>query len=650
MKMRNSVIVVIAMVACVCWFTACDEFFTPHSPSSVDSEAVFTNLQSTEATIAALYEQFGADKSYRNRLACGYQGLNTDIEKCTKDADYAQYNTSTANSDLTHADGKDPWGYLNTIIERASLIIEGIESYANLEQPEFRYYLGEALFLRSFAYLEMVKLWGDVPPRFESLVKNSDGMNIMKDDRNKIFDHLRIDLAQAAEWLPWSAECPGKMANTTERPSKAAALALLARVDLMYAGYAMRPDYIQQGGGVPCKVQLNVKDAAFRSALYQEALEACAQIISNSAEDSKLLPDFEQIFKNICTDVIDYSKSEVIWEIPFADGQRGQVLQYNSSSLKYAEKALKNNGTTTSNSIQYVSPVLFYAFEPNDKRRDVTVFPFQWNFDDASSVVSEDSEREFAMPGIDAKSNRLYQKYQTSDGWYLGKYRCEWMVRERKSGEDGVNFPIIRYADVLLMFAEAAIGGITGDVPQNNTGIDPQVQFNRIRQRAGVADKELSIEAIIDERAFEFCGEYIRKYDLMRWGILKQKLVATMAQINDLRLHQGIYANLSDTIYFKYKTGAEVNDEFLYVGGKATAAYVPDSIFGLNPGEKGKPATYKKENGWLKKAISDSEKLASTKYVLYKDEELIEKRELWPIFLFNIGSSNGTLWNDYDYE
>ena len=74
--MKTSKYIVIVMVAL--GMVACN-FFESESPSAMDAAAVFSNENNTELAIAAVYEQFGQDKSYRNRLACGYQGMNTEL-------------------------------------------------------------------------------------------------------------------------------------------------------------------------------------------------------------------------------------------------------------------------------------------------------------------------------------------------------------------------------------------------------------------------------------------------------------------------------------------------------------------------------------------------------------------------------------------
>ena len=67
--------------------------------------------------------------------------------------------------------------------------------------------------------------------RFTSFASDDEGVNTPKTDRNVIFEQLRIDLLKAAEYMPWSPECPGKANDKVSRANKAAALALLARAD-----------------------------------------------------------------------------------------------------------------------------------------------------------------------------------------------------------------------------------------------------------------------------------------------------------------------------------------------------------------------------------------------------------------------------------
>lgn len=621
-------------------------FFDSNSPSAMDPATVFANENSTEQVIAGVYEQFGQDKSYRNRLACGYQGMNTDVEHGTKNSGKAEWNIysmTPTSGDLSTANGKDPWGYLNSAIEKCNNIIEGIEAYGDLKSTKMQYLLGEAYFLRSFCYLDMVKLWGDVPARFVSITKDPEGMTMPKSDRTNVLKQLRVDLKKAAELMPWSKDCPGSAMNSTCRPSKGAALALLARVDLMYAGKGVRPATWREGP------EFLVADATLRQELNTEVMWACAEIINNGNEAGKFQANYEDIFKKICADETHYYNSEVFWEIPFADGSRGQVLQYNCTKIADAVGGLKNNEGGSSNSAIGIVPTLYYDFDKNDVRRDVTMARYIWVYDDGTKFNSDPEKVAAAFPEKGSDAKILYQKNQMIGDWYGNKYRVEWMTRNRTGNDDGINFPIIRYADVLLMAAEASIGGIGGDVPTNMYGLDGAACFNQVRARAGLGTKDLTMANIEEERKFEFTGEYIRKFDLMRWGILNETMLHAHARLEAMNRHEGEFAQLNDTIYLKYKF---VGDEYSF--SSDIKGFVIDSVYGLNIGETDVPAFYNKDNGWVKTSIysgSSGRELAPDNYVLFDRDypERLNGRQYWPIFAVNVGQSNGALWNDYDY-
>ncbi len=646
MKTKYIILGALALV-----LVACEKnFFETESPSAMD-EAVFKSADLTEQAIGAIYNTFGEDKSFRNRLCGGYVAMNTDIEHCSKseDAEYAAYNMTGGTGNLSTSNGKDPWAYLNSAIERANVVIDGIRAHSDTTDATFKYLLGEALTLRSFCYLEMVKLWGDVPASFESFNGfNPDVLYTKKQDRNVVFEQLRIDLKEAARLMPWSASIPvAKAANYTGRPSKALAYGLLARADLMYAGLAMRPDVFTEGGTKACSVQYNVKDPGLRQDLYQEVVWACSEVIKQ--ENWKFKENFEDVFKDLCRDVTDYSHSEWIWALPFLDGARGQVLALTGNKISTnCPGALINtisygdgnaNNSKTQAMIEIV-PTFYYAYDKADKRRDITILPWTWEFDNGEGTASM---TEAAFPGVPASDKKLYQKQSNISQMYLGKLRVEWMIRSYSSNEDCVDMPVLRYTDILLMFAEAAIGSREGNAPANLYGIDKQDCLDKVRARAGLPSKPLTFDAIVDERAFEFCGENLRKYDLMRWGLLADKLVAAQKACFDLQNNTGAYAGRPDSVWFHFTR----NDDFTQKG----AAYVFDRFIGLDIDAK-RPDEFSKEDGWVAKSFFDKEEvpfITADKWYLYKEGTDINMHQYWPIFDVNVAASNGTLWNDYLY-
>ena len=651
---RTSYIIFIAF--CAVSLTSCEKFFSNESPSAESIDKVFSNPALTEQAIHGAYQELAKDKGYINRLGCGYQGLNTDCEWSswatgTDDrAACVTYSMTQNNSAVSNKNGSDAWSYLGTVIERCNNIIDGICLYGDTTLPSFRYYLGEAYFLRSFAYLEMVKYWGDVPSRFSSMTNDPESVNARKTDRNVIYEHLRKDLKEAARLMPWSndADVPSQARNYVGRGNKAAALALLARADLMYAGKAVRPTTVEDPSGY--SVRYNITDDGLRREVLDEVIWACGKIIT---EGDKTLPlqAFDKTFKQICADVTAYNQMEHIWVIPFADRARGQILGFNSPKLGSSDIVKLTADTfpgladgAKSNGHICITPYLLYQFEPNDTRRAVTCVPGVWVIDDKKVV------KDILPEGM----TRAYQKSQNIKSYYLAKYRYEWMAPGQTSkGADGIDFPVLRYADVLLMYAEAAIG--TSHEP------DGLNYLNAVRTRAGIGTLgSYDIAAIRTERAKEFCGEYIRKWDLMRWGILKQSVQNAEAFTRELMDFTGAKTvplkdpetgttirniTVSSTIWFTYRQDPDIHN--------VHGAWVIDSIYGLCDGETTKPAAFIKDKWVEKKNIfgSDDKGWDFTKknYPFYQDATQLESRQYWPLFPHYITASNGNLWNSYGY-
>lgn len=660
MKAYNKLIVFVLIAATV---SSCN-FFDNNSPSAMMPDEMFTSLSNTEMAVAGVYELFGQDRGYRNRLTCGYAGLNTDIEYCRKSSsDYARYQTKITDTDLSNAKGNDAWGYLTTIIERCNNIIDGIDNYgyagissesktAQADSASYDYLKGEALFLRSFALLEMVKYWGDVPVN----VKAYDGQSLDevcsgKVDRNIAFEQIRKDLKQAAELMEWSDNVQLAVArNDVRRPSKAAALGLLARADLMYAGKAVRPTSLV-AGNPSYTVDWNVQDPEKRRDLYWEVMWACDSIIGHEGS-TKLLSDYAKVFRNVCEDKTDYSSMEQIWVLPFANGARGQVMNYNC--LKFNTKKVEEGGELNSYSVMGVLahnaeynddvksnfslsivPTLLFEFEENDVRREVTVLPYRW-------LVGKAGDVDPTATTASAKRKKcIYPEPQADvSQWACGKYRIEWMNRDNSSADDGIDFPIIRMADIYLMFAEASL--FDPNIPSGWTPNMPAVDcFNAVRTRAGLEEnsKELTIENIQEERKFEFAGEYIRKWDLMRWGILRQKMVEAHEKIQKYRTEKDL-----QYIYFTYKLdNSVVQPGATWNGTKIEQGYVMDKVYGL---EESTPSSAK-----LPIKCKFAEKLADNTYIMYdyNHPETLESRQYWPIFATVVGASGGLLFNNYGY-
>jgi len=593
---------------------SCENFLDSESPSTFDAATVYSNYGLAESTIFSISQSFGETNSYRGRYL-SWAGLNSDIEWYntfkTTDEKYqiAAFSLLPNNSQLNLSNG--PFAKMYEGIERANLCIEGIREWGNVaENADMAYLLGEALTLRALLYYDLVKVWGDVPARFSSIT--SETIYVSKESRDVIFKQILADLEEAIPYLP----NPGVTAATsrTDRVNKIFAAGLYARIALMASGYAIRPDDGMVGTGDLGTVRLSNDADLQKDVLYPKALGFLREAV---ASGTAALEDFETYWKNQSnqSNLVAGPGYETLFVIPFSNG-RGRwnfTFAVRSEGSSYA-----GGSTVTRGGDAGPVPTMWFNYDKNDIRRDITCVNWRWNSDD---------EKE--LPGI--------QK------WYFGKYRFEWMVSNPYAGgnDDGVKPVVLRYADILLMAAE--IANELGELDEAKSYLLP------VRERAfkgheddaetyvnAIASKDAMFNAIVDERAFEFCGEMTRRFDLIRWNLLKTKLDEAIADMKNLRDLKGRYAGvngLDGDVYY------QVN------GGDIT-------IYGFN-GETSIPSgAWEKKSGYFTKVV-DSKGADTGLYDaliegIYDADP--EQHMFWPIFNDTMTNSQGHIKNDYGYD
>ena len=596
---------------------SCEKFLDAESPSTFDSASVYSNYSLTENTIFSIAQSFGETNNYRGRYL-SWIGLNSDIEwyntyKPTDEkyqiAGYAQLPN---NSQLNLNNG--PFAKMYEAIERANLCIEGIREYGNpAENADMAYLLGEVLTMRAMIYYDLVRAWGDVPARFQSTT--SETIYKPKASRDEIFKQLLADLEEAIPYLPY----PGANATTsrTDRVNKMFAQGLYARIALMAAGFAQRPDDGMVGTGDIGTNRLSNDPELSAAVLYPKAL---AYLQDAVASGSASLEDFEGYWKNQSNqdNLVAGPGHETLYVIPFSDG-RGRwnyTFAVRSEGSSYAGGATVTRGGDAG-----PVPTLWFKYDPKDVRRDVTCVNWRWNANDEQELV-----------GIQR--------------WYFGKYRWDWLTRNPYTGgnDDGIKPVVLRYADVLLMAAELA--NETGDLNY------AKACLLAVRERAfkgnedmaedyvnSISSKDEMFEAIVDERAFEFCGEMTRKFDLIRWGMLKEKMDRTKSEMKQLRDRTGIFADVNHL-------GEEGDVYYQLDGGKLV-------IYGFS-GEAVKPAgAWEKKSGYFGKVV-DSKGADTGLYDKLIEEGLYARDPVqymfWPIYNDTMTNSQGYIKNDYGYE
>lgn len=602
--MKNYIKLSIFSMALAAGMTSCD--LEAPTQSTLDGSSVYSVYSLAEAEVMSIHVSFGETNSYRGRFL-PYYGLNTDVEVPSGSApSFASKNDDKQN--LVNYDTSESNGQMNTDnnayakfyegIERANLAIEGLRQYGDVaNNKNMAQLLGEALTLRAVIYADLTKAWGDVPARFAP--NNNDNIYMPRCNRDSIYKVLLADLKEAEDYCYWPNQ--NSVTKTTERVSKSFVKALRARIALYAGGYGLRGD----------GYRLSKDPELAPEKMYQIAKEECEDIINAGYNK---LGSFKENFTKLCQDNVT-AGGESIWEIPFSDG-RGRVLY--TWGVKHASKdqyTQQNQG-----GVNGPTPYLYYDYDADDARRDITCVPYQWS-------------KEL----INGKSHQELRKISQ---WCFGKLRYEWMKRiVTSTNDDGVNFQYMRLADVYLMAAEAEnqLGNTStawNYMEPVLARVLPAAKVNALKTKY-CASKDAFQQGIIEQRGFEFAGEQIRKADLVRWGIIDNKMAEAKQKLTDLANRQGAYEGLPDKIYYTLDTDGETL-----------------KLYGLNKGEDNADKIKElKAAGWENKSwfVSNGANIITEDYINGLYVEQPSTHCLWPIWKTFIEKSNGYLNNDGIY-
>jgi len=224
--------------------TACSDFLDQDSPSEMSDKVVFDNEYYTQLALNKVYGGLTQDKTYSQFMPI-VAGLNTDCELI--DGLGSNATNSGHQRGCMNYNAAPGWGDLATIwdamygvIEDANLVVAGIDNSSLLaEGNEYREnmlrYKAEAKTLRAMLYLDLIRLFGDVPFKVETSQSDLSNAYLEKTDRDEIMDNLINDLEESIPNLPWAGS-----EQTTEHITRGYAHALLANIALTRAGWFIR--------------------------------------------------------------------------------------------------------------------------------------------------------------------------------------------------------------------------------------------------------------------------------------------------------------------------------------------------------------------------------------------------------------------------
>lgn len=546
MKKYNKVIIS-ALAVVGLSLSSCDNVFDELAvnPNQQDVASFYTNPESVNKGVIGIYSYLTTPRALG--VAATRLMANRGDEGSDR-TDYGvpgQYCASLTPSWYTIV---EPYALFYTAASQACQMIEVIPAVKFANEEMKNAYLGESYFLRAFSHWFLFLNFRNIP-LMDSFPKSSKDYKPQSDPETT-WDFIISDLKRAKELLPKKGYWKG---DNLGRVTKASAAALLGKAYLYRSG--IEPKY-----GKSSKTY------------YDEAAECFDEIIRGDCGNFKLVDNYDDNFK-----VATENNDESILEFQFVgDAVNTGFNPGLSNSGVWRDPRGVQPPSLVSNNANVIHQWVYDAFIASKDAKgktDSRMFGTLVFDDTASEINAKEGDMVRVFDG--KRFNEYYTKVDEKTGEVTKgfaivseqarKYKSacrkglDWTLPTKNPGNNmwignlranGVNYMYIRYADVLLMYAEAVVSG-------GKQGKLTTVQaVNEVRTRKSVNLPELGsvdMDVIERERILELTGEGHRFYDLLRWGKLASRF-------HELETSDPNFKQYNISAYLGFKEG---KDEWL---------------------------------------------------------------------------------------
>jgi hypothetical protein len=410
-----------------------------------------------------------------------------------------------------------PWVGCYTIIARANTVLENVEKInTNIDAEVKTRILGEAYYLRAWSYFHLVQLYGGVPIRLKSLTLDPNP-NVPRASVKETYQVIIDDLKKAETMLfPAGHSKAGEPGHATRGLAKS----LLAKVYLTMASGSLANANVIVRGGTDNGYYTHAKqvvaglDGLDSKAYFQAAADKAMEVITS--REYSLFANWKDIWSKA-----GRNKQENMWQLQSVAG----TAFVNQLSIYFSALSTFGRGAVWFTNNHYQD------YEDADKRA----------LDGVSHNYSTNTGVRYYYPSWQAAlyqtvGGLTYNNNGTTDNRaYTIKYAD---VNDQLVANSDAFFPLMRYAEVPLIYAEAA------NEANNGPTAEAYTQLNVIRNRAAASaapagmNQEQFRSFVLAERAREFVLEGVRRYDLLRWGIylpVMNKISAGQNNISKVR-------------------------------------------------------------------------------------------------------------------
>lgn len=486
------------------------------SSTEVEKGNYMNDAKEAQDVLLGVYRSTIEDGLYGYHLSI-YFAMGTDLSQVEGSTTENFRILPTNAYSASQAEVQTTWASLYSGIYNANDFLERVstkmESYSSTDKNLATIYIAEARALRALYYFELIQRWGNIPLMTSTAMSNQHPSTLVQADPVDVYKFIEEDLLYASDILPYATEDTYRSSNDY-RFSKGAALGLLAKVYATWAGYP-------------------IQDTS-----KWEAAAKTARILVESGKH-KLLPDYEKLWKNTCNGIWDPTESliEVSFYSPTYSGGSdpvGRIGKWNG--VKTTTQVGKSGSCAGNVKVVYTFYDNWKIESANDLRRDLSIARYKHG-DTKDGVAILDEYIPLAGSWENDEKEDTQQKAKvtyTPAKWDIQKYMES--VPFVNNDKSTVNWYVLRYADVLLLYAEALNewkGGPTTDA---------YAAVNAVRKRGFGNTGNYSLpegmdqaafrKAVQKERAYELAFEGHRRLDLVRWGIYTETIHNTY---NDLK-------------------------------------------------------------------------------------------------------------------
>lgn len=495
--------------------------------TEIEKDKYMTSSAEAENVLLGVYRNLVEEGMYRYNLSLLFT-IPSDIARCegttTDNYRIVPSNAYTA----VQSDVEITWAALYNAVYDANDFIKElslkVDSFEEDDKAEAAVYMAEARALRALFYFELVRWFGHITLMTDPDESYKHPSEFTQTDPVEVYEFIEKDLLYAIDVLPYASDDNIRSSNSF-RFSKGAALGLLTKVYATWAGYPVHDESKWEAAAKTAKI----------------LVESGKHHLNEGSSDT---PGFEQLWYNTCNGIWEPGESliEVSFYAPSVTGTAandpvGRIGKWNGVT------ATGIRGVRNAGNWKVIPPFLAgWKDRDNDLRFRLSFADWRYTSDGKDPLGRNDLPFEDALlPDAADNLKSSFNNILTPAKWDTEKYveDANYLIDQNMSN---INWYILRYADVLLLYAEALnewhkaptseAYEAVNMVRRRGFGLPVNTASSTADLPTGLSYEDFQ-QAVRDERSYELAFEGHRRQDLIRWGIYYETVRATAQDMAD---------------------------------------------------------------------------------------------------------------------